>query len=67
MWHESQRTRQQEDGSIIFEADIALTEDFKSWIKNWGAKATVIEPLSLKKEIISEAKEMLNNYCHEGR
>ncbi len=61
VWHESQETLVQKDGSIIFEAEIAVTEDFKSWILSWGSKATVIEPRSLKEEMLAEAKITIEN------
>ena len=61
-WHESQVIDQQRDGSIIFEADIAITEELLSWIMSWGAKAEVLEPKSLKDEIHAEALAMLKAY-----
>jgi predicted DNA-binding transcriptional regulator YafY len=61
-WHESQVINQQRDGSIIFEADIATTEELLSWIMSWGAKAEVLEPESLREQIHSEAMAILNTY-----
>jgi predicted DNA-binding transcriptional regulator YafY len=61
-WHESQVIDQQQDGSIIFEADIAITEELLSWIMSWGAKAEVLEPKSLQDQIHTEAIAMLKAY-----
>jgi len=61
-WHESQVIDQQQDGSIIFEADIAITEELLSWIMSWGAKAEVLEPKSLQDQIHTEALAMLKAY-----
>ena len=61
-WHESQVINQQRDGSIIFEADIAITEELLSWIMSWGAKAEVLEPESLRDQIHAEAMAILNAY-----
>lgn len=34
----------------------------KAWLLSWGASATVLAPLSLAKEIASEARRLLDNY-----
>ena len=52
IWHESQEIGDQGDGSIIFEAEVAGTEEIKFWIMNWGSKAEVLEPESLR-DVIS--------------
>ena len=62
IWHESQKVEQQSDGSIIFEAEVAGTEEIKFWIMSWGAKAEVLEPESLKDEIREEAEVILERY-----
>ncbi len=61
-WHESQEIESQEDGSIIFKVTVAGTDEIKFWVLNWGAKATVLEPDSLRDEIKSEAEEMAAKY-----
>jgi predicted DNA-binding transcriptional regulator YafY len=61
-WHESQVISQQRDGSIIFEADIAITEELLSWIMSWGSKAEVLEPTAMKDQIHEEALAMLKAY-----
>jgi predicted DNA-binding transcriptional regulator YafY len=58
-WHESQVINQQRDGSIIFEADMAITEELVSWVISWGAKAEVLEPQALKDRIHAEVLAML--------
>ncbi len=62
IWHESQKVEQQSDGSIIFEAEVAGTEEIKFWIMSWGASALVIEPESLRNEIREEADVILEKY-----
>jgi predicted DNA-binding transcriptional regulator YafY len=62
IWHESQEIHNQEDGSIIFEAEVAGTEEIKFWIMNWGSKAEAVEPESLREEIRAEAEAMLERY-----
>jgi predicted DNA-binding transcriptional regulator YafY len=65
IWHESQQIRRQSDGSIIFEAEVAVTEEIKYWIKGWGSQALVFEPESLREEIRSESVKMLERYSSD--
>ena len=62
IWHESQKIHPQDDGSIIFEAEVAGTDEIRFWIMTWGSKARVLEPESLKEEIRVEAELMANRY-----
>jgi len=62
IWHESQKIDQQNDGSIIFEAQVAGTEEIRFWIMTWGSKAEVLEPESLREEIRAELEMMAKRY-----
>jgi predicted DNA-binding transcriptional regulator YafY len=62
IWHESQRIHAQNDGSIIFEAAVAGTDEIRFWIMTWGSKAEVLEPASLREEIRTEAEGMAGRY-----
>ena len=62
IWHESQQIHPQDDGSIIFEADVAGTDEIRFWIMTWGSKAVVLEPKSLREEIRMEAERMAKRY-----
>ena len=62
VWHASQRIEELDDGSVIFEAEVAGTEEIKFWIMRWGSNACVLEPEELRKEIQSEAAGMLVMY-----
>jgi len=61
-WHASQKLRPQKDGSMIFEAEVAGTEEIKRWILTWGARAIVLAPEFLRQEIRREAEKMLKTY-----
>jgi len=61
-WHESQEIIEQEDGSILFKAEVSGIHDIKIWVMSWGSKAKVIEPESLRMEIISEIDLLLTLY-----
>ncbi|MGD9300685.1 MAG: WYL domain-containing transcriptional regulator, partial [Desulfobacterales bacterium] len=66
IWHNSQRIESQNDGSIIFELEVAGTEEIKSWVLKWGAKARVLAPDALREEIRQEIAAMLANYRHSA-
>ena len=62
IWHESKQIHPQDDGSIIFEAEIAGTDEIRFWIMTWGSKAKILEPESLREEIRAEAEMMAKRY-----
>jgi len=62
IWHDTQKIVPQNDGSLIFEARVAGTDEIKFWLMTWGSKAQVLSPAALRDEIISEAEAMLQNY-----
>ena len=62
IWHETQKIESQKDGSIIFEALVAGTDEIKFWLMSWGSKAEVLAPETLREEMKSEAQSMLINY-----
>ncbi len=62
IWHESQQMHVQDDGAIIFEAEVAGTDEIRFWIMSWGSRATVLEPASLRDEIRAEAEMMAGRY-----
>ncbi len=62
-WHATQKIKSQNDGSVIFEARVAGTDEIKYWLMSWGSKAEVLSPATLRDEMISEAqKNMLRCY-----
>jgi predicted DNA-binding transcriptional regulator YafY len=62
IWHESQEIHSQDDGSFIFDAEVAGTDEIKFWVMNWGSHALVLEPESLRNEIRAEAEVMVKKY-----
>jgi predicted DNA-binding transcriptional regulator YafY len=61
-WHPSQKLSARANGSVIFEAEVAGTEEIKHWVLKWGAKAEVLAPESLRNEVRQEAEEMIKVY-----
>jgi predicted DNA-binding transcriptional regulator YafY len=64
IWHQSQKLHDNPDGSVLFEANVACTKEFKAWVMRWGAKAIVLEPEELRNEIQTETVEMLAAYAN---
>jgi predicted DNA-binding transcriptional regulator YafY len=62
IWHESQQIEDGDDGSVIFEAEVAGTDEIKFWIMSWGSHALVLEPEPLREEIRAETESMLEKY-----
>ncbi|MFH1480927.1 MAG: WYL domain-containing protein [Pseudomonadota bacterium] len=62
IWHESQQIHPQDDGSIIFDAEVAGTDEIRFWIMTWGSKAAVLEPEFLRQEIRTEAEMIAKRY-----
>jgi predicted DNA-binding transcriptional regulator YafY len=62
IWHDTQEISLQKDGSIVFEDEVAGTEEIKFWVMSWGSKALVLEPESLREEIRAEAEVLLGKY-----
>ena len=67
IWHESQEIHRKKDGSIIFEAEVAGTDEIKHWVMTWGANARVLEPESLREDIRREAAGILERYEGKAR
>lgn len=58
-WHASQEITDNEDGSILFEADVAGLDEIRFWLMSWGSRARVIGPSALKESIREEARKIL--------
>ena len=64
-WHESQKLTSQKDGGVVAEFDLSDTEEIKRWIMSFGKHAVVLEPESLKAEIVQELNSLLAAYSEE--
>ncbi|MCP4578250.1 MAG: WYL domain-containing protein [Deltaproteobacteria bacterium] len=47
---------------IWFHPDVAGTDEIRFWTMTWGSKAVVLEPASLREEILAEAEKMASRY-----
>ena len=62
IWHHNQTIELQKDGSIIFSAEVAGTDEVKHWVLSWGKNAEVINPGFLRQEIATELQNRLKRY-----
>lgn len=61
-WHPSQEIEELDNGEIILSFQASGFYDIKSWILSHGADAEVLEPASLREEIIEELEKNLTFY-----
>lgn len=62
IWVDNQVIEELEDGSILFEATMKGGPEIISWILSMRSYVEVIEPLSLKEELIEELEKIKNYY-----
>lgn len=62
IWHESQKTRKLDDGSVQLTFHVAGLDEIKQWILSLGPKAYVMEPEKLRKMIQSDLRKTLFQY-----
>lgn len=65
IWHDTQTIEEKNDGSIILSVEVAGIDEIKYWIMGWGSKARVLVPASLRDEICSDAKALLQSYSEK--
>jgi CRISPR-associated endonuclease/helicase Cas3 len=63
-WHPSQdiETDPEHPGGCIWTAQVADLTDFVPWVRSWGADVEVLEPESLRAELIDEARRLATTY-----
>ncbi len=61
-WHPTQEMKIDAQGRIIWSAIVAEVQEMKPWIRGWGADVEVLEPSSLREEVITEIKKLLHTY-----
>jgi len=62
VWHQTQKLFPQPDGSLVFEADIALTDELKMWVLSWGPSAKVLSPPQLVTALRNDVLKMAAQY-----
>jgi predicted DNA-binding transcriptional regulator YafY len=61
-WPGCWQMEKQRDGSVLAEFRLSDTKEFRSWLFSFGAKAVVLEPEELRREIVEEVEKLLAAY-----
>lgn len=61
-WHTSQQIDDLSDGSFIFTVEVSEPREVGWWVLQWGANAEVLEPESLRQEMIETAGALVAVY-----
>jgi predicted DNA-binding transcriptional regulator YafY len=62
IWHPTQKTEFQSDGSMILTLKTRLSLDFRAWILGWGDDIEVLEPDTLRKWVVSVIRSVRRIY-----
>lgn len=66
-WHRSEQIEEQPDGSLIWKARVAETQEMLPWIRGWGSDCEVLEPSELRETMIGEVRSLAENYGWQVR
>jgi CRISPR-associated endonuclease/helicase Cas3 len=64
-WHHTEKIEEQEDGSLIWRAQIAGWFEMLSWIKGWGSGCIVLAPDDLRLAVAEDMAKAARNYGGE--
>ena len=64
-WHHTEKIEEQEDGSLIWRAQIAGWFEMLSWIKGWGSGCIVLAPDYLRLAVAEDMAKAARNYGGE--
>lgn len=61
-WHRSEAVTEQPDGYLLWRARIAEPQEMLPWVRGWGADCEVVEPMELRKAILTEVHRLNGVY-----
>jgi predicted DNA-binding transcriptional regulator YafY/transposase len=62
IWHPSQQTEFQKDGTMIMTLKVRNTLSFRTWIMRWETEVEVLEPKALRNQIGMTVHSLANTY-----
>ncbi len=65
-WHPSQRARRLAGGELELELAVGPTSELRSWILSFGEGVVVLEPESLRREVVEGLRRALGRYAEGG-
>jgi predicted DNA-binding transcriptional regulator YafY len=63
-WHSTQKTKRDDDGSLIFEMDSYINDELLGWILSWKDNITVLQPNILIQLILEKIKIIKKKYLN---
>ena len=66
-WHPTQSLEEMADGSVVMRVTVATTMEIGRWVRGWGDKAEVLEPITLREELRDEAVRLARRYTAKPR
>jgi predicted DNA-binding transcriptional regulator YafY len=61
-WHGSQTAERLQDGRLDLRMEVGATQELANWILSFGGGAEVLEPASLREEVLAALKAAIANY-----
>ncbi len=61
-WHPSQKLERHGDGSVALRMEVGETTELRNWVLSFGGGAEVLEPESLRAEVVLELERALARY-----
>ncbi|HVP31317.1 MAG TPA: WYL domain-containing protein [Myxococcota bacterium] len=65
-WHPSQRVRPLPGGALELEMEVGGTAELRSWVLSFGSGALVLEPETLRDEVVRELRAAVARYDAPG-
>ena len=65
VWHESQQVHPGEDGGIELALEVGTGDELRQWILSFGADAEVLEPASLRADVVAQLELAARRYDPE--
>ena len=66
LWHKTQRTTFEEDGSLLFEVEVDGIDEIAWWVLGYGDQAQVLAPPELREKVAGHAERMCGYYHGDG-
>jgi len=65
-WHPSQRVERESGGGVLLTMEVGGTHELRSWVLSFGPGAEVLEPESLRREVIANLEAASKRYRPPG-
>ncbi|MFP4440162.1 MAG: helix-turn-helix transcriptional regulator [Chloroflexaceae bacterium] len=61
-WHPSEQTELDDQGGLVWTAEIDAVQEMLPWIRGWGADCEVLEPEDLREKVKGEVRRQMRMY-----